>query len=85
MTFPQFLVVVSGLLMFWGGYGYLRDTLAGRTKPNRVSWSLWALAPLISLGAAFDADADVWASIRVLIGGVVPGVIFLASFTFPDF
>ena len=35
---------------------------------------------LISLGAAFDADADVWASIRVLIGGVVPGVIFLASF-----
>ena len=74
MTLPQFLVVVSGLLMVWGGYGYLRDTLAGRTKPNRVSWSLWALAPLISLGAAFDADADVWASIRVLIGGVVPGL-----------
>ncbi len=49
MTLPQFLVVVSGLLMVWGGYGYLRDTLAGRTKPNRVSWSLWALAPLISL------------------------------------
>ena len=80
MTFPQFLVVVSTLLMFWGGYGYLRDTLAGRTKPNRVSWSLWALAPLISLGAAFDADADIWASVRVLVGGVVPGVIFLASF-----
>ena len=80
MTFPQFLVVVSTLLMVLGGYSYLRDTLAGRTKPNRVSWTLWALAPLISLGAAVDADADVWASIRVLIGGVVPGVIFLASF-----
>ena len=80
MTFPQLLVVISTLLMFWGGYGYLRDTLAGRTKPNRVSWSLWALAPLISLGAAFDADADLWASIRVLIGGIVPAVIFLASF-----
>ena len=80
MTFPQFLVVVSTLLMVLGGYSYLRDTLAGRTKPNRVSWSLWALAPLISLGAAFDANADVWASIRVLIGGVVPGVIFLGSF-----
>ena len=25
MTVPQFLVVVSGLLMVWGGYGYLRD------------------------------------------------------------
>ena len=80
MTFPQFLVVVSVLLMVWGAYDYLRDTLAGKTKPNRVSWSLWALAPLISLGAAFDADADVWASIRVLVGGIVPAVIFLASF-----
>jgi|TARA_Y100000294_G_scaffold178109_1_gene207633 hypothetical protein len=80
MTFPQILVVISALLMLWGGYGYLRDTVAGRTKPNRVSWSLWALAPLISLGAAFSADADIWASVRVLVGGVVPAVIFLASF-----
>jgi len=80
MTLPQFLVVISALLLVWGGYGYLRDTLAGRTKPNRVSWSLWALAPLISLGAALSADADVWASVRVLVGGVVPAVIFLASF-----
>jgi len=80
MTFPQFLVVISTLLMLWGGHGYLRDTLAGRTKPNRVSWSLWALAPLISLGAALSADADVWASVRVLVGGIVPAVIFLASF-----
>ena len=80
MTFPQLLVVISTLLMFWGGYDYLRDTLAGKTKPNRVSWSLWALAPLISLGAAFSADADLWASVRVLVGGIVPAVIFLASF-----
>ena len=57
-----------------------RDTLAGRTKPNRVSWFLWALAPLVSLGAAFSVDADIWASVRVLVGGVVPGVIFLGSF-----
>ena len=66
--------------MLWGGYAYFRDTLAGRTKPNRVSWFLWALAPLVSLGAAFSVDADIWASVRVLVGGVVPGVIFLGSF-----
>ena len=45
MTFPQSLVIVSALLLLWGGYAYLRDTLAGRTKPNRVTWFLWALAP----------------------------------------
>jgi hypothetical protein len=80
MTVPQSLVIVSALLLSWGGYAYFRDTLAGRTKPNRVTWFLWALAPLVSLGAAFSADADVWASVRVLVGGVVPAVIFLGSF-----
>ena len=80
MTFPHCLVIISTLLMLWGGYAYFRDTLAGRTKPNRVSWFLWALAPLVSLGAAFSVDADIWASVRVLVGGVVPGVIFLSSF-----
>ena len=80
MTFPHSLVIISTLLMLWGGYAYFRDTLAGRTKPNRVSWFLWALASLVSFGAAFSADADIWASVRVLVGGVVPGVIFLASF-----
>ncbi|MBO67671.1 MAG: hypothetical protein CL398_05100 [Acidiferrobacteraceae bacterium] len=80
MTFPQLLVIISAFLLLWGGYTYLRDTLFGRAKPNRVSWFLWALAPLISLGAAFSAEADIWASVRVLVGGIVPGVIFLCSF-----
>jgi len=80
MTFPQFLVILSALLLLWGGYGYFRDTLAGRTKPNRVTWFLWALAAAVSFGAAFSADADIWASVRVVVGGVVPAVIFLASF-----
>ena len=80
MTFPHCLVIISSLLLLWGGYAYFRDTLAGRTKPNRVSWFLWALAPLVSFSAAFSVDADIWASVRVLVGGVVPGVIFLGSF-----
>ncbi len=80
MTFPHSLVIISTLLMLWGGYAYFRDTLAGRTKPNRVSWFLWALAPLVSFSAAFSVDADIWASVRVLVGGVVPAVIFLGSF-----
>ena len=80
MTFPHSLVIISTLLMLWGGYAYFRDTLAGRTKPNRVSWFLWALAPLVSFSAAFSVDADIWASVRVLVGGVVPGVVFLGSF-----
>ena len=80
ITFPQFLVILSACLLLWGGYDYLRDTLAGKAKPNKVSWFLWALSPTISLGAAFSVDADIWASVRVLVGGFVPGIIFLCSF-----
>ncbi|MEM7207889.1 MAG: hypothetical protein AAF434_08710 [Pseudomonadota bacterium] len=80
LTLAQTLVIVSALVMIWGGYAYFRDTLRGVTKPNRVSWFMWALAPLVSIGAAFSADADVWASVRVIVGGVVPALVFLASF-----
>ena len=80
MKIAETLVILSALLMFWGGYSYLIDTIKGLTKPNKVSWFLWALAPFISLGAAFSADADAWSSIRVLVGGIVPGIIFVASF-----
>ena len=80
LTVPQVLVVVSVLLMVVGGYTYLRDTLKGITKPNRVSWFMWALAPLISMGAASSTDADMWASSRVIIGGIVPASVFVASF-----
>ncbi|MGA0343450.1 MAG: hypothetical protein ACO3RT_07905 [Arenicellales bacterium] len=80
LTLAQWLVLASAVLMLWGGYDYLKDTLMGKTKPNRVSWSLWALAPLISLGAAFSAGADIWASVRVIVGGIVPATVFFASF-----
>ncbi len=80
IAFIHWLVILSAAIMLVGGYYYTRDTLAGRTKPNRVSWSMWALAPLISAGAALSSDADGWASVRVVVGGIVPLVIFMASF-----
>ena len=80
LTVAQFLVIVSAVLMIWGGYAYFRDTLSGKTRPNRVSWFMWALAPLVSLGAAFSVDAEIWPSIRVIVGGIVPAAVFLASF-----
>ena len=74
------LVIISAILMIIGGLACVRDTLSGKTKPNRVSWFLWALAPLISVGAALSSDADIWPTVRVIIGGIVPATVFLASF-----
>ena len=80
LTYAQVLVIISAILILYGGFAYLKDTLSGKTKPNRVSWFMWALAPLVSLGAAFSVDADIWPSVRVIVGGIVPATVFLASF-----
>lgn len=80
MSFPHILVLFSALLTVFAASAYLRDTLKGQTKPNRVSWFLWALFPLIGTAAAFRANAEIWATIRVFLAGFLPLIIFLASF-----
>lgn len=44
-------VYVGVVLSFLGGLSYLIDTLKGKAKPNKVSWFVWALAPLIAFWA----------------------------------
>lgn len=61
----------------------MRDTLRGQSRPNRVSWGLWALAPLISTVAALSAHADIWATSRTFIAGFMPLLVFFASFINP--
>ena len=80
MNLEHFLVILSILIAALGTAAYMRDTLAGRSKPNRISWSMWALAPLVSTGAALSIHADVWATARIFFAGFFPLLIFAASF-----
>ncbi len=84
LSFVHWLVVVSAFVSIAGSAAYIRDTLAGKTKPNRVSFSMWALAPLIGTAAALSAHADVWATVRIFLAGFMPLLIFLASFINPQ-
>jgi hypothetical protein len=84
LSFVHWLVVLSALVSIAGSAAYIRDTLSGKTKPNRVSFSMWALAPLIGTAAALSAHADVWATIRIFLSGFLPLLIFLASFINPQ-
>lgn len=80
ISFEHWLVIVSALISILGAFVYIRDTLHGKTKPNRVSWSMWAAAPLIGTAAAIYSDADFWATARVFLAGFMPLLVFLASF-----
>jgi hypothetical protein len=68
-----------------GGLGtavYIRDTLRGVTQPNRVTWLIWATAPLLAFAAEIDAGVGL-RSLMTFVSGFFPLLIFVASFVNP--
>lgn len=84
MKWQHILVLVSFALCAAGSLSYIRDTLRGTTKPNRVSWALWAFAPLSGAFIAAAHGADHWAVVRAFAAGFFPLLIFICSFVNPS-
>jgi hypothetical protein len=63
-----------------GGLQYLILTLQGKVKPNKVSWLLWGIAPLIAFAAQVKQGVGLQSLLTFLLG-FEPMFIFLASFT----
>lgn len=72
-------VILGFILQLWGCLTYTRDTLAGRTKPNRVTWFFWALAPAIAFAAEINKGVGL-RSLMTFAVGFGPLVVFIASF-----
>jgi hypothetical protein len=53
--------------------------LKGNTKPNRVSWALWSIAPLIAFGAELSKGVGL-ASLMTFMTGFGPLLVLTASF-----
>jgi hypothetical protein len=84
ISLAHWLVVLSAILSLTGSIAYIRDMFRGKSKPNLVTWGLWAFAPLIATGAALSASADIWATVRIFISGFGPLLIFLFAFIVPQ-
>ena len=80
MSFVHILVILGILIQLLGSYAYFIDTIRGKSKPNRISWAMWALAPLVATAVALYSHADFWATSRTFMAGFVPLVVLLASF-----
>jgi len=72
-------VIVGVLVQLWGIWVYIKETLAGKTKPNRVTWFLWFLAPTIAFAAELDKGVGL-KSLMTLSVGLGPLFVLLASF-----
>lgn len=80
ISFPHILIIISFLISIGGATFYIRDTVRGTSKPNRVSWGMWALAPLIGTFAAISAGGDLWTTSRIFLAGFFPLIVFILSF-----
>jgi hypothetical protein len=79
LSFIHWLVIGSALISIAGGAAYIRDTVSGKTTPNLVTWSMWALAPLIGTAAAIASGADGWATLRIFLAGFIPLLVVVSS------
>lgn len=81
MIDPRF-AILGALITVAGSASYARDTLRGRTQPNRVTWMLWTLAPLIAFAAEVDQGVGL-ESLMTLAVGVGPLLVVIASYLDP--
>lgn len=78
MLNPNF-VYLAAIITFIGIFIYAIDTLRGKTKPNRVTWVLWTIVPLITFFAQLSEGVGL-SSIFALAYALGPLFVVIASF-----
>ena len=79
----KYIVIIGAIVQLYGIFFYIKETLRGDTKPNKVTWLMWSVAPLIATAAGL-ADGVSWAVLPVFMSGFGPLLVFLASFINPN-
>ncbi len=75
----QNFVIVGTIIGAIGVLAYLVDTVKGKVKPNRVSFLLWSIAPLIAFAAQINQGVGL-ESLMTFSTGFLPLTVFIASF-----
>ena len=71
--------IAGSIVNFVGGLSYVRAIWKGEASPNRVTWGLWALVPLIAAAAQWESGVGI-STLVVASVGASPVCVVLASF-----
>ncbi|MGZ4165624.1 MAG: hypothetical protein ACXVR1_00940 [Solirubrobacteraceae bacterium] len=74
--------ILAAVIIVTGNAAYARDTVRGRTQPNRVSWTMWMLAPMIAFAAEVSQHVGLNALLTFAVG-FGPLLVVIASFLDP--
>jgi hypothetical protein len=75
----QNFIFIGTVIGAIGVLAYLVDTVKGKVKPNRVSFLLWSIAPLIAFAAQIKQGVGL-ESLMTFSTGFLPLTVFIASF-----
>lgn len=79
----KYIVFIGAAVHLFGVALYIKDTIRGDAKPNRVTWLVWMIAPMIATAAAIS-DGVGWAVLPVFMAGFGPLLVLIASFLNPE-
>lgn len=78
MLDPKF-AILSGVITVASAFGYAYNTLRGRNRPNRVTWAMWTLAPMIAFAVQISRGVGLQSILTFSIG-FATFVVLVASF-----
>ena len=76
---PEYCAIVGAVIGSLGGLYYLYETITGKAQPNRITWLLWGIFPMVVFVAqrAQGVEGVSWAS---FVAGFTPLLVVAASF-----
>ena len=80
---PSWTLALGAALSVAGTWNYVVATLKGHTKPNRVTWIMWAVAPLLAFAIEVQQHVGV-SSFTTLLFGIMPIFVLIASTKNPN-
>lgn len=77
---PEYFAYFSILFSIIGSYYYIRDTIHGKTRPNRVTWIFWSLAPFVAVYIGYKSGVSLPLLASTFTAGFSPLLVVIASF-----
>jgi hypothetical protein len=76
---PAYFAIIGAIIGSLGGFYYLYETIVGKAQPNRITWLLWGIFPMVIFVAqrAQGVEGLSWTSFGA---GFTPLLIVAASF-----
>jgi len=76
---PEKWAIIGAIIGSLGGFYYFYETITGKAQPNRITWLLWGIFPMVIFMAqrAQGVEGISWAS---FLAGLTPLLTVAASF-----